>query len=143
MSAAHIQLLDADTGGLPRSGRMVLRGVIAAFYYLFSFWFVYRFATLLVYLGLVLSLGQPSEEKELTASDVFGADSFVTLGLFLAITVANLWMLWGPRRQTLIDKLCRVVVVQHPRPERTVSEERPRPPDVPRQPRNEPTGSPA
>jgi hypothetical protein len=63
---------------------------------------------------MVAELGSPNEEHELTLGDFVTGGSLLPAGIFLAVTVANLCMLWDPCRQTLIDKLCSDVVVNEP-----------------------------
>jgi uncharacterized RDD family membrane protein YckC len=122
MRAAHIRLVDAKTGGLPRLPRLIPRAIFAL---LFFGAVIYGGPTLLglgLYGLMVASLGPPNEEHRIALGDFVTVDYLVLASLLLIGILANLWMLWDRRRQTLVDKLSGVVVlrVSEPRAERNV-----------------------
>jgi uncharacterized RDD family membrane protein YckC len=104
MAALRYRLVDAATGKPPRLRRLVPRAVAALILYAdvavagFSPWLLAdedSTAWLLVVIAGVLAV------------------SLVAVGTYL-------WMLWDPRRQTLVDKLCAVVALRDPWPDGTI-----------------------
>lgn len=142
MKVVRVRVTDASSGGLPSPARMFVRAVIATVYFVLFLGAVPLLGGLFIYLVLVSVLGPPNEEHRI-ALGVFVSPFFlIPAAIFLAITIANLWTLWDPRRRTLIDKLCNVVVVDDHRPRPTVTREQSRSEVAPRQALNQPDENP-
>jgi uncharacterized RDD family membrane protein YckC len=105
MGALGYRLVDAATSGRPRWRRLIPRAGGALL--------LYADVAAIAFLPWWLA------DAELSAAmtwAIFGAVLFVGM----LVIVAHLWMLWDPRRRTLIDKLCGVVAVKDRRREQWV-----------------------
>jgi uncharacterized RDD family membrane protein YckC len=97
MALFGISTRDAVGGGPAAWPRALLRGILAL---------ILAASTLLL---AMVSFGDPPEHGY-SAPEI--AVIVVAAALFMGSIMGHLWMLWDPRRQTLQDKACRVVVVR-------------------------------